>query len=256
MKRLFLLILTLLLTSGLIAAQVQSPYDIAFERIEAARISGATELDLSGLGLNTLPPEVFQLTDLTTLMLYNNQLTSLSPEISKLSGLTTLLLSRNQLTSLPPQIGQLTNLRSLDLSENQLAELPAEFFQLNNLNELYLSSNQLTYLPPEISQLSHLCYLIIIDNALHHLPTELAQLKILSVDSCRLDIDFNPLITPPPDVVAQGTPAIMDYLRNQAAMQAQQITLAIASMVGLVAAFLLAFRWRTRRVGRKKKQAI
>ncbi|MCA9891278.1 MAG: hypothetical protein KC546_23035, partial [Anaerolineae bacterium] len=123
-----------------------------------------------------------------------------------------------------------------------------------NLNELYLSSNQLTYLPPEISQLSHLCYLIIIDNALHHLPTELAQLKILSVDSCRLDIDFNPLITPPPDVVAQGTPAILDYLRNQAAMQAQQITLAIAGMVGLVAAFLLAFRWRTRRLGRKKKR--
>ncbi|MCA9893397.1 MAG: hypothetical protein KC615_10465, partial [Anaerolineae bacterium] len=72
-----LLILALLLTSGLTTAQQQSGYDIALERIEAARASGATSLDLNGLGLDTLPPELFQLSHLTYLGLGDNRLTSL-----------------------------------------------------------------------------------------------------------------------------------------------------------------------------------
>ncbi|NJR12851.1 hypothetical protein HC776_03090 [bacterium] len=37
-------------------------YQEALRRIEAARVSGAVELDLSGLGLTTLPPQIGQLT--------------------------------------------------------------------------------------------------------------------------------------------------------------------------------------------------
>ncbi|MCA9889510.1 MAG: hypothetical protein KC546_14115, partial [Anaerolineae bacterium] len=76
-----LLILILLLTSGLVAAQEQSPYDIALERIEAARDSSATSLDLSYLGLKTLPSELFELSELTDLYLSHNRLSELPYEI-------------------------------------------------------------------------------------------------------------------------------------------------------------------------------
>ena len=59
-------------------------------------------LELSSLGLTTLPPEIGQLTALTQLDLCDNQL-----------------------TSLPPEIGQLTVLTQLDLSDNQLDESAA-----------------------------------------------------------------------------------------------------------------------------------
>jgi internalin A len=79
-----------------------------------------TRLDLSGLGLPTLPPEIGQVTALTRLYLGNNRLTSLPPEIGQLTALTSLILYFNQLTSLPPKIGRLNALRQLDLDYNQL----------------------------------------------------------------------------------------------------------------------------------------
>ncbi|MCA9891279.1 MAG: hypothetical protein KC546_23040, partial [Anaerolineae bacterium] len=102
MKRLFLLILTLLLTSGLVATQEQSPYDIALERIEAARISGATELYFSSSsfssGLESLPPELFELTELTHLYLHIIGLKTLPSEISQLTNLSLIDVFGNELT--------------------------------------------------------------------------------------------------------------------------------------------------------------
>lgn len=43
------------------------------QKIEEAKASGATELDLRGKGLTTLPPEICQLTRLTVFSLKNNQ---------------------------------------------------------------------------------------------------------------------------------------------------------------------------------------
>ena len=97
-----------------------------------------------------------------------------------------------------------------------------------NLQELELFDNRLTGIPLEIGQLTNLRYIDISDNR-HNIPLEGGD--------------------------TDDTLALLDYLRNQAAMQAQQIALAIAGMVGLVAAFLLAFRWKTRQSGRKKKRA-
>ena len=62
----------------------------------------------------------------TSLDLTGNQLTELPPEIGQLTSLTTLYLQENQLTALPEQIGQLTNLQSLDLLNNQLTALPEQ----------------------------------------------------------------------------------------------------------------------------------
>ena len=83
--------------------------------ITRAKESNATILDLSFKGLNSLPPEIFELKNLTTLYIYSNQLTSLPPEIAELKNLTELYIPGNQLSSLPPEIKELKNLTTLDI---------------------------------------------------------------------------------------------------------------------------------------------
>jgi small GTP-binding protein len=130
----------------------------ALRQIKKAAETGATELDLSFQELTELPPELFRLTNLTTLFLFGNQL-----------------------TELPPELFQLNNLTSLDLLGNQLTALPPELFQLNNLTSLLLDRNQLTSLPPEIAQLPKLEWLEVSDNPLISPPYELAVQGISAI---------------------------------------------------------------------------
>jgi Leucine-rich repeat (LRR) protein len=118
--------------------------------IERAKQSGQTILDLSQKWIQELPPEIGQLTQLTSLDLSDNQLTTLPEAIGQLTQLTTLDLSDNQLTMLPEAIGQLTQLTSLDLSYNQLTTLPEAIGQLTNLRILELYGNPLSEIPPEV----------------------------------------------------------------------------------------------------------
>ncbi|MCP4536731.1 MAG: GTPase, partial [Chloroflexi bacterium] len=138
-----------------------------------------------------------------------NQLTELPPEIGQLSNLTSLVLPYNQLTDLPPEIGQLTNLTSLVLRYNQLTELPPEIGQLTNLTSLYLEGNQLTELSPEIGQLTNLTSLYLEGNQLTELPPEIGQLTNLR----RLHLAPNPLRIPPPEIAARGMDDVLDFLR-------------------------------------------
>jgi internalin A len=256
------------------AAQEQTPYNIALQLIEEARVSGATELDLSDLGLTELPPELWQLNNLRWLNLFYNQLTNLPseigqltklqalwlngnslrelpPEIGQLNQLGVLLIQSNQLSSLPPEIGKLESLISLKLYDNELSELPPEIGHLTNLKELELSWNPLKSLPPEIGQLSSLCYLDLSNTQLSQLPYELGDI-FASCEYPELKLYNNPLITPPPEVVAQGTPAILAYLREQAWYHARQIMLSALGGVGILAGVLLLARWRYRRLRKPK----
>jgi len=103
----------------------KTPEEIAEERIEAARKSKATELDLSELGLTELPDSIGQLVQLRGLNVLENRLTAL-PEyiIGQLGQLQSLNVSNNQLPALPESIGQLTQLRKLRAFGNQLTALP------------------------------------------------------------------------------------------------------------------------------------
>ena len=93
----------------------------------------------------------------------------------------------SKLTALPGEIGNLSNLTELNLSDNQLKALPGEIGNLSNLRWIYLSNNKLTALPGEIGNLSNLRWLY---------------------------LEQNPLTSPPPEIVAQGTKAILAYLRE------------------------------------------
>ena len=86
----------------------ESPDEIAEARIQGALGEQAGRLDLSELGLTSLPESLGKLSGLQTLYLSGNQLTSLPESLGKLSGLQKLDLSGNQLTSLPESLGKLS----------------------------------------------------------------------------------------------------------------------------------------------------
>jgi GTPase SAR1 family protein len=174
----------------------QGAYENARERIAKCWVEQGTALNLAGLGLTALPPELFQLRALTILRLDNNQLTALPPELGQLTALTGLGLENNKLTTLPPELFQLTALSDLRLSSNQLITLPPELGQLTALEVLFLDNIQLTALPPELGQLRALRELALSNNQLTALPPELGQLTALT----GLALNNNQLTTLPPEL--------------------------------------------------------
>ncbi|GAB5493666.1 MAG: hypothetical protein Phog2KO_38810 [Phototrophicaceae bacterium] len=251
--RYFILILSLLLTISPISAQEQTPYDIALARILEAEASGATELDLSELGLTELPPEIGNLANLETLRLYRNELSSLPPEIGNLVNLRFLSLSFNNLTSLPSEVGNLANLSSLRLAFNDLNSLPSEIGNLTNLTYLDLAYNELNRLPSEIGNLAKLCNFDLSDNRLLYLSISLAQLSNLEANGCRFDLSYNPLIYPPENVIAQGIPAFFDYYGNQVSWHFQSLMLSVLRSLAFAVVVILGLRHRQRNQ-RKPKQ--
>lgn len=178
-------------------------YRNAEKKIEAARLSGATRLDLSAQWyfektskLTELPESLGQLTQLQALDLSNNQLTTLPDSLGQLTKLQSLNLSHNPLSSLPGFIGRLQRLEVLDLGCNtrrqegisldsddspssyaiydevreRIGSLPEELFDLSNLRRLDLSGNTLTAIPSGISKLISLELLDLFGNHLTTLP--------------------------------------------------------------------------------------
>src|SRR6185503_20947453 len=105
-------------------------YREAEKKIEEARQSGATELDLSGKWneespkLTELPESLSQLTQLQSLDLGNNRVTALPEWLCQLAQLQTLDLNNNYLTALPEWLCLLAQLQTLELNNNSLTALP------------------------------------------------------------------------------------------------------------------------------------
>ncbi len=163
-------------------------------RIAAAQKSSYhVSLDLSQKGLKEVPPEVWEIPNISSLDLSGNRLTEIPPEIACLENLTSLRLSDNRLESLPPEIGSLPRLSVLEVTGNRLTALPPEIGNLTALTILNLSDNRLTALPAEIGQLSQLRFLTAFDNQLTTLPARignLAQLEGLALS--RNQINYLP----------------------------------------------------------------
>jgi len=171
-------------------------YTEALNRIEACRKQRETALNLSEIGLTTIPPEISRLTALRALYLSNNQLTTLPPEIGHLAALEALWLTTNQLTTLPAEIGRLTALTTLNLGANQLTTLPPEIGRLTAIKELTLYKNKLTSLPPELGRLTALTTLYLGSNQLTTLPPAISRLNALT----ELDLSGNNLMALPQEI--------------------------------------------------------
>ncbi len=115
-------------------------------------------LNLSDLGLITIPAKIAALVNLETLILDNNIIpASAFGNIAGHPKLTNLSLSGLQLTQIPTQVSQLTQLTSLNLSSNALTEQTTSgLANLSNLVWLSLENNQLAQIPAQLAQLQKL----------------------------------------------------------------------------------------------------
>jgi len=209
------------------------------------RLTKLTTLDLGGNELTTLPEVVTQLTNLAMLDLNGNRLTTLPEVVTRLTNLAKLDLGANRLTTLPEAVTQLTKLATLDLRSNRLTTLPEAVTRLTNLTTLDLSYNQLTTLPEAVTRLTNLIELYLRNNLFAEIPEPLyamSQLKVLLLGDLwagdpelkvlrnsikvvprkivelenlqTLELEGNPIETPPPEVAFKGIEAIRDYYRQ------------------------------------------
>ncbi len=176
------------------------------------RLTQLQSLNLAANQLTKLPEWLAQLTQLQELTLHNNELTELPESLGQLTQLRELQLSSNELTVLPESLGQLTQLQVLVLHANQLTSLPEWLGQLTRLQVLDIDDTQLTALPEWLGQLAQLQALDIQNNQLTSLPESLGQLTQLR----ELNLDNNPLNAELAAAYAEGTDAVMRYLRAKA----------------------------------------
>lgn len=165
-------------------------HDVLY-RIRQAAETGQKRLDLSSMGLETLPPELAGLQDLETLDLGGNALTGLPDFLADLPGLRRLFVTKNQITHWPEVAGHLPRLELLSFKSNQLSRLPETGGLPASLHWLILTDNQLTALPrdfglavPGMRKLALAC------NRLTSLPESfgrLEQLELLRLGMNRLD---------------------------------------------------------------------
>ncbi len=144
----------------------------AAQHIAKAMNEDSQELNLSGLGLKTLPYEIAHL-----------------QRLQKLDA------SGNALTSIPKRFFSMPNLRELDLSRNQLTQLDFPENASGRLEKLSIYKNQITELPPNLSALDNLTYLDISGNPLKTLALGYGQLpqlrSLMAFDlSCALPVEI------------------------------------------------------------------
>ena len=142
----------------------------------------------------TIPPELSNLINLSSLDLSNNQLSgTIPPELGSLIQLQRLNLGNNQLSGpIPTELGNLTQLEELDLPGNQLSgSIPTQLGNLTNLRGLLLALNQLSgSIPAEIGNLTQVQYLALNGNQLSgSIPLELGNL----INLTSLDLGRNQL---------------------------------------------------------------
>ena len=163
----------------------------------------------------SIPPELGNLTALTSLRLSTNQLAgSIPPELGTLTALTFLDLGKNQLSGgIPPELGHLVNLDNLRLNNNLLSgAIPSELGNLISLTYLELSFNQLSgNIPSTLGHLSKLTHLLLEVNQLSgSIPSELGNLTALNI----LRLSSNQLTSAIPAELGNLTNLTMLVLRS------------------------------------------
>ncbi|MEG4069104.1 COR domain-containing protein [Microcoleus sp. Pol11C2] len=200
----------------------------AVRRIDQAAEEKLTQLDLAGLELEELPPEIGKCTQLETLVLgkwekwemvdclwnsqlITNQLSTLPEELRSLGNLRSINLSGNPFGRIPELLLEMKQLESLDLTSIGLREIPEDLGQLSNLKKLDLSDNQITVIPGNLGQLSNLTRLDLSDNQITVIPEDLGQLSNLK----KLDLSDNQITVIPEDLGQLSNLTELDLSRNQ-----------------------------------------
>ncbi len=134
---------------------------IAYAKIRECLDLKITMLDLSGLGLTSLPNEISALSKLQKLNASHNNLESF-PDLSECKKLVSIDVSHNELTGFP-DLTRFYDLELLDLSYNKIEKVP-DCPDSSSLKCLNLVHNQVVYLSENFAHLSSECEISIDNN--------------------------------------------------------------------------------------------
>src|ERR1019366_7662776 len=155
------------------AQQENNPSEEVARRIDEARHSGATQLDLSKLRLTVIPDSLAQLAHLQTLDLSFNQITAIPDYLAQqVAQLQSLKLYNNRITAIPDSLTGFAQLQNLELDYNQIHTIPASLAQCAQLQRLDLDHNQITAIPDSFASLENLTHLFLHGNPSLGIPPE------------------------------------------------------------------------------------
>lgn len=204
-------------------------------------LSKLNHLDLQENFLQFLPSTITRLKKLNIINYSKNQLKYLLTGYGTLEHLEIFDLHGNHLPQLPSDIPTgCKKLKYLNLSSNFLYFLPNNIYNLKNLLKLNIERNRIKYLPKEMKYLSlsslrcgyngmerleddlfddnlgkSIEYFSCVENNILELPISIKD--IVHGEKCHIAAEFNPLISPPPSVLVEGTSILQAYMRVRSA---------------------------------------
>ena len=143
------------------------------------KLQDLLELDISDKGINELPKEIGNLTNLRVLIVDNNNIKEFPNELYQLKNLGILSFLKNEISYISEEIINLQELLMFAACHNNIELLPNNFFRLKNLTILCLHGNKLTTLSSNISNLSNLTSITISNNDIAVLPQSMSKLEHL-----------------------------------------------------------------------------
>jgi len=164
-------------------------YQEVISIIEMLERSRSKKLNLSGLGIDTLPKEIGKLTNLEKLDLSCNNLSELPSSIVNLTNLWELSLNENQFTEFPNEIEKLKRIGNFSISCNKIQNIPKGLWSLTSLLKLDLHNNRIIHISELIKNLSNIKVLDIGGNPLEYFPVEiwnLIELRALFLSNMQL----------------------------------------------------------------------
>ncbi|XP_067893357.1 leucine-rich repeat-containing protein 40 isoform X3 [Heterodontus francisci] len=178
--------------------------------------SDGTPITSVNLSKNLLTGVPFRIADhkatVTDVNLGFNKLSSVSLELCTLEHLIHLDLRNNLLTSLPMEIKRLQRMQTVILSCNRFKEFPDALYHVPTLETVLISNNQVGSIDAiQLMQLDRLTTLDMQNNDLMQVPPELGSCITLR----SLLLEGNPFRNPRAAILARGTSAVLEYLRNR-----------------------------------------
>ncbi|KAF3436932.1 hypothetical protein FNV43_RR19685 [Rhamnella rubrinervis] len=181
-----------------------------------AGLENLEELNASSNLLESLPDSIGLLQRLKILNVSGNKLNALPESICRCRSLVELDVSFNSLTYLPTNIGyELVNLEKLSIQLNKIRSLPTSVCEMRSLRYLDAHFNELRGLPvaigKDIYDLINLKELDLSNNQIHALPNTFGRLDNLT----KLNLEQNPLVIPPPEIVTEGVEAVKLFMAKR-----------------------------------------
>jgi hypothetical protein len=125
--------------------------------------------------IDTIPPEIGNLTKLQRFSINSNNIKSIPVEISKLVNLEKFVCSNNKIESIPSEICNMYSMSELILNSNEITELPDKIGDLHNLTLLNVNNNKIKRFPQNIVNLVNLKTLVYIDNPIDYIAPNIER---------------------------------------------------------------------------------